>query len=221
MSKTEKERAEVLLDALSDIDDSLIEEADENFEIAREVNVAMKKRRQWVAIAACFVILMAIAVPVLFSGLPKNKSANDIANVDEFVAEEKAKFNEAQNENAPYMGMADGAASNKSEALENPGLLIDDNGIYVSDGEDAFINGIDSLPEDETERDKLFGTLMLTKWEDNFYVVVAIPNKENGSQFDVQIFEKTEDGYKQVNGFGNYKAKSLVEFTTKAASAYN
>ena len=70
MSKTDKERAEVLFDALSDIDDSLLLEADENLEIARQVSVGLKRRRQWVAIAACFVILVAIAVPVVLSGLP-------------------------------------------------------------------------------------------------------------------------------------------------------
>lgn len=219
MSKTDKERAEVLFDALSDIDDSLLLEADENLEIARQVSVGLKRRRQWVAIAACFVILVAIAVPVVLSGLPKTKSVNDTANVEEFAVEEKAKYAEGQN--APYESFVDGASSNKSKASENPGLLVDDDGIYDSNGEDAFINGIDSLPEDETERNKLLGTLILTKWEDNLYAVVAIPNKENGDQYEVLVFEKAEDGYKQVSGFGNYKAKSLVEFTTKVASQYN
>ena len=100
-------------------------------------------------------------------------------------------------------------------------MIVDDDGIYDSNGEDAFINGIDSLPEDETERNKLLGTLILTKWEDNLYAVVAIPNKENGDQYEVLVFEKADGGYKQVSGFGNYKAKSLVEFTTKVASQYN
>lgn len=219
MSKTDRERAEILFDALSDIDDNLLEEADEGIEIAREVSVGLKRRRQWVAIAACFVILVAIAIPVVISGLPKTKSVNDTANVVEHALEEKAKHVEEQN--AAYESAVDGNASNKSESSSNPGLLIDDDGVYISNGDDAFINGIDSLPEDEVDRDKLFGTLTLTKWEDSFYVVVAIPNKDNGSQFEVLIFEKVEEGYKQVKGFGNYKPKSLVEFTTKIASEYN
>ena len=91
MSKTDKERAEVLFDALSDIDDSLLEEADENLEIARQVSAGLKRRRQGVAIAACFVILVAIAVPVLLSGMPKTKSVNDTADVGEFVLKRKAE----------------------------------------------------------------------------------------------------------------------------------
>ena len=219
MSKTERERAENLFDALSDIDDSLLEEADENLEIAHQVSVGLKRRRQWVAIAACFVILVAIAVPVVISGLPKTKSVNDTANVEEHALEEKAKHMEERN--APYESVVDGASSNKSESSGNPGLLVDDDGIYDSNGEDAFINGIDSLPEDETERDKLLGTLMLTKWEGKLYVVVAIPQRDNGEKFDVVIFEKASDGYKQVDGFGEYHPKTFEVTAEKGASTYN
>lgn len=208
MSKTDKERAEILLDALSDIDDSLIDEADESFEIARGVTSNLRKRRQWVAIAACFVILVAAIVPFMLSdGFAKSKGTNGVMNyaADEAIPEEKAKTYSA---NEAYAG-----GDTESAAQFDPWKS---DGPYKSDGTDAFINGVDSIPSDE-----LLDQLVPTEWEGKLYVVLAIPHKDNGEKFDVVIFEKTSDGYKQVDGFGEYHPKTFEATAEKGASTYN
>lgn len=208
MSKTDKERAEILLDALSDIDDSLIDEADESFEIARGVTSNLRKRRQWVAIAACFVILVAAIVPFMLSdGFAKSKGTNGVMNyvADEAIPEEKAKTYPA---NEAYAG-------GDTESAEQLDPWKSD-GPYKSDGTDAFINGVDSIPSDE-----LLDQLVPTEWEGKLYVVLAIPHKDNGEKFDVVIFEKASDGYKQVDGFGEYHPKTFEVIAEKGASTYN
>ena len=211
MSKTDKERAEILLDALSDIDDSLIDEADESFEIARGVTSNLRKRRQWVAIAACFVILVAAIVPFMLSdGFAKSKDSatGEIANyaMDEAMQEEKSKSKYSANKE--YAG-GDTESAEQFDPWKSDGP-------YKSDGTDAFINGVDSIPSDE-----LLDQLVPTEWEGKLYVVLAIPHKDNGEKFDVVIFEKTSDGYKQVDGFGEYHPKTFETTAEKGASTYN
>ncbi len=208
MSKTDKERAEILLDALSDIDDNLIDEADESFEIAKGVTSNLKKRRQWVAIAACFVILVAAIAPFILSdGFIKSKTADEVVNyaIDEAIPQEKSKTNSS---NEAYAG-------GRTESDKEANSWASD-GPYKSDGTDAFINGVDSFPSDE-----ILDKLIPTEWEGKLYVVVAIPQRDNGEKFDVVIFEKTADGYNKVDGFGQYYAKSLESTTEKMPSTYN
>ncbi|MDO5448119.1 MAG: hypothetical protein Q4F70_00740 [Clostridia bacterium] len=209
MSKTDKERAEVLFDALSDIDDNLLEEADEGFEIAKAVNSNLKKRRQWVAIAACFVILVAAVVPFISSGgfnKSKDAATNEIANysADEAMPQEKSK---SYASNGAYDEMQENSDAESGWFSDGP---------YKSDGTDAFINGVDSMPSDE-----VLDQLMPTEWQGKLYVVVAIPHKDDGEKFDVVVFEKTSDGYNQVDGFGEYYPTTLDVTAEKGASTYN
>ncbi len=84
-----RRRAENLFSAMTDIEEKYIEEA-ENFTAESSTVTVHPGRKRWVALAACFVLIMAVAFPVLNNLF--NKAGNAKAGTDsaESVAEQAA-----------------------------------------------------------------------------------------------------------------------------------
>lgn len=77
-----RKRAEDLFSAMTEIDEKYIEEA-ENYSTESNVVTAHPGRKRWVAIAACFVLIMAVAFPALsnlFNKTTNMKAASDFAD---------------------------------------------------------------------------------------------------------------------------------------------
>lgn len=84
-----RRRAENLFSAMTDIEEKYIEEA-EGFTAESSTVTAHPGRKRWVALAACFVLILAVAFPVLnnlFNKAGNMKAENDSA---ESVAEQTA-----------------------------------------------------------------------------------------------------------------------------------
>ncbi len=84
-----RRRAENLFSAMTDIEEKYIEEA-EGFTAKGNTVTVHPGRKRWVALAACFVLIMAVAFPVLNNLF--NKAGNSKAEADsaESVAEQTA-----------------------------------------------------------------------------------------------------------------------------------
>lgn len=99
-----RKRAENIFSAMTDINEKYLEEA-ENYTAGSQTVTVHPGRKRWVAIAACFVLIMAVAFPALNNlfGKTASKASNDAAGFIQEAAQDGA------NENKSYSSEGDNA----------------------------------------------------------------------------------------------------------------
>ncbi|MBR5991903.1 MAG: hypothetical protein IK036_04015, partial [Clostridia bacterium] len=91
-----RKRAENIFSAMTDINEKYLEEA-ENYTAGSQTVTVHPGRKRWVAIAACFVLIMAVAFPALNNlfGKTASKASNDAAGFIQEAAQDGANANKS------------------------------------------------------------------------------------------------------------------------------